>query len=323
MNSPIVVAGIGNAVLDILIESDNLFLEELGMKKGEMQLVDRDRIEYILSRLDTVKHTICPGGSVSNTISGLAQLGADTSFSSRVRDDKPGQVYVDMTTKSGTVYNGRIVCGDLDEGSSISVILITPDGERTMNTYLGVSRDIEPGDTLLSKPDVLFLEGYLLDGNNGAEVMFDAIKKAENAGSVIGLTLSDPGCVERHRETFKLLTSNHLDFIIGNDKEWAALYQTSAEDALEQASMFAGSVVCTRSSKSVLVIQNGETKEVPVHPVTVVDTTGAGDQFAAGFIYGYANRCSVEYSIQLGIQCASEVIKHIGARPWETPIEGF
>jgi len=308
------VVGIGNAVVDVIAKADDSFLEHMGIEKGIMQLVERDRGELLYAAMsDRVQ---AAGGSVANTLAGLGNLGLKTGFIGRVHDDALGRFYASAMEDGGTSFvNAPVPDGELP--TSRSMIFVSPDGERSMNTYLGISSELGPedvSDDVAGQAQILFLEGYLYDKDKGKAAFERAAKLCRDNGGRAGIALSDPFCVDRHRDDFRRLVKD-LDYVIGNEHEWEALYQTDLSSALELASSDAGLAVCTRSGQDVLLVQGGDTVSVPVKMVTPVDATGAGDQFAAGFLYGYATGKSLAVSGQMGCVAAAEVISHYGARP--------
>lgn len=309
------VVGIGNAVVDVLTQSDDSFLDLMGIQKGIMQLVERERGELLYGAMkDPVQ---APGGSVANTLAGLGNLGLRTGFIGRVSDDALGQFYAREMAQDGTDFVNSPVAGDTLP-TSRSMIFVSPDGERSMNTYLGISAELGPedvADDVAGGAEVLFLEGYLYDKPKGKEAFELAAATCRNTGGKAGIALSDPFCVDRHRDDFRRLARD-LDFVIGNQEEWTSLYQTNdLGAALEQAAQDSGLIVCTRSGQDVVLVQGDEEAVVPVQTIVPVDATGAGDQFAAGFLYGFATGQSLETSGRMGCAAAAEVISHIGPRP--------
>jgi sugar/nucleoside kinase (ribokinase family) len=310
------VAGIGNAIVDVLATGEDTFLDLMGITKGIMQLVERERAETLYAAMkDRVE---APGGSVANSLAGLGKLGLTTAFIGRVRDDALGRFYARSLTGEGTDFPNPPVAG-AELPTSRSMIFVSPDGERSMNTYLGISADLGPEDVaadVAGQTDYLFLEGYLFDKDHGKAAFHKAAADCHRGGGKAGVALSDPFCVDRHRGDFRLLVKNEMDFVIGNRHEWTSLYQTDdLEAALTQAREDCGTVVCTRSGESVIVLRGTERAEAPVQRVVPVDATGAGDQFAAGFLYGMATGQSLEVAARMGIVAAREVIGHVGARP--------
>ena len=307
--------GIGNAVVDVISQCDDAFLSRTGIEKGIMQLIEQDRGEFLYENMQD--RTQMAGGSVANTIAGLGALGLSTAFIGRVSDDALGQDYVREMNEVGTAFvNAPVAGGELP--TSRSMIFVTPDGERSMNTYLGISTELGPEDVDDAVPGgagILFLEGYLFDKDKGKEAFLAAARACRAGGGRAGIALSDPFCVNRHRGDFRTLVTE-LDYVIGNEHEWRALYQT--EDlgaALEQAAKDSGLIVCTRSGHDVVLVEGEETVSVPVRKITPVDATGAGDQFAAGFLYGVATGQPLAVSGRMGCIAAAEVIGHYGARP--------
>lgn len=307
--------GIGNAVVDVISQCDDIFLTRMGIDKGIMQLVERERGEFLYDAMEN-RHRL-PGGSVANTIAGLGALGLSTGFIGRVQDDALGRFYADAMARDGTDFvNAPVRGGELP--TSRSMIFVTADGERSMNTYLGISAELGKEDvpgSVAGQSGLLFLEGYLYDKPKGKEAFTEAARACRAGGGKAGIALSDPFCVDRHRDDFRRLV-RELDYVIGNEHEWKSLYQT--EDlgaALEQAAADSGLVVCTRSGHDVVIVEGEESVSVPVDEVTPVDATGAGDQFAAGFLYGVAKGVPLRVSGRMGCIAAAEVISHYGARP--------
>src|SRR6056297_2630236 len=281
--------GIGNAVVDVISQCDDAFLARMGIDKGVMQLIETERAEFLYENM--TDRWQAPGGSVANTIAGLGALGLSTGFIGRVSDDELGHYYAAAMAEVGTDFVNA-PRGDGALPTSRSMIFVSPDGERSMNTYLGVSTELDEGDV------------------------------PEAVAGKAGITLSDPFCVERHRADFRGLL-RELDYVIGNEHEWCALYET--EDlgaALEQAAQESGLIVCTRSGHDVVLVEGAETVTVPVHRVEPVDTTGAGDQFAAGLLYGLATGQPLHVAGRMGCIAAAEVIGHYGARP-ETDVKAL
>lgn len=310
------VVGIGNAVVDVLSQCDDSFLDHMGIEKGIMQLVERERGEVLYAAMQSRVQT--PGGSVANTLAGLGAMGLQTAFIGRVRDDALGRFYAKAMEQDGTSFCNPPIPGEGDP-TSRSMIFVTPDGERSMNTYLGISANLGAGDVpaeVVCNTQYLFLEGYLFDKPSGKEAFIRAARLCRESGGKAGIAISDPFCVERHREDFLSLIEGELDFVIGNEAEIQALYQL--EDLgtnLARVGEACELVVCTRSGDGVSVLQNGSRVDVPVEKIVPVDATGAGDQFAAGFLYGLANGRDVETSARMGVVAAREVIEHLGPRP--------
>ena len=309
------VVGIGNAIVDVISQSDDSFLDRMGIQKGIMQLVEQERGELLYDAMQNRRQA--PGGSVANTLAGLGNLGLNTAFIGRVHDDALGRFYADEMARGGTDFvNDPVAGGELP--TSRSMIFVSPDGERSMNTYLGISAELGPDDVpadVAGNAAILFLEGYLYDKPKGKEAFEAAAAACRKGGGKAGIALSDPFCVDRHRADFRRLVTS-LDYVIGNEHEWKSLYETDdLGAALEQAAAESGLIVCTRSGHDVVLVEGDQMVSVPVTEVVPVDATGAGDQFAAGFLYGLATGQSLEVSGRMGCIAAAEVIGHFGARP--------
>ena len=308
------VVGIGNAIVDVFAQADDSFLELMGIEKSIMQLVERERGELLYAAMQN--RVQAPGGSVANTLAGLGNLGLSTAFIGRVHDDVLGRFYAAAMVKGGTDFvNAPVTGGDLP--TSRSMIFVAPDGERSMNTYLGISSELGPDDVaddVAGQAAILFLEGYLYDKPKGKQAFERAAKLCRAAGGLAGIALSDPFCVDRHRDGFRHLVRD-LDYVIGNEHEWASLYQTDLETALKQAASELGLVACTRSGDEVIVLRGAEKVHVPVKRVVPVDATGAGDLFATGFLYGLSTGRALDVAGRMGCVAAAEVISHFGARP--------
>lgn len=308
------VVGIGNAIVDVISQADDSFLDLMGIDKGIMQLVERERGEMLYGAMENRVQT--PGGSVANTLAGLGMLGLKTGFIGRVHDDALGRFYAAEMVADGTAFvNAPVPGGELP--TSRSMIFVSPDGERSMNTYLGISSEISEADVTeaaAGDTDIMFLEGYLYDKPKGKHAFDQAAKLTKAAGGKVGISLSDPFCVDRHRADFRTFVKE-MDFVIGNEHEWESLYQADLSTALELAAFECGLVVCSRGGSDVVLVRGDEEAVVPVKRVQPVDTTGAGDQFAAGFLYGYATGQSLATCGRMGCVAAAEVISHIGPRP--------
>jgi sugar/nucleoside kinase (ribokinase family) len=318
------VLGIGNAVVDVISQSSDLFLKKMDIEKGIMQLVDRERGELLYNSMDNRKQA--PGGSVANTIAGIGSLGLRTGFIGKVGNDELGTFYRSTMEENGTDFVNELF-DQSDLPTSRSMIFVSDDGERSMNTYLGISAELGPEDVNLevaSNAEIVFLEGYLFDKDKGKDAFVKLAKECRSAGGLSGIAISDPFCVERHRPDFLSLIKNELDYVIGNKEEIMALFQTdNLENALSKAADISQLVVCTRSSEGVTAIQDGNRVDFKVKPITPVDATGAGDQFAAGFLYGLAMNSELEVACSMGCICAEEVISHVGPRPEVSMINKF
>ena len=310
------LVGIGNAVVDVISQSDDAFLDNMGIEKGIMQLIEQDRAELLYGAMSNRVQT--PGGSVANTIAGAGALGLDTAFIGRVNDDGLGRFYAKAMTDHGIDFvNDPVANGEVP--TSRSMIFVSPDGERSMNTYLGISTGLSSVDvpqTVTGNAKLMFLEGYLFDHDAGKSAFREAARATRAAGGKAGIAISDPFCVDRHRADFLSLIQHDLDYVIGNEAEIQSLFETDhLDDALMLTAGICPLVVCTRSGDGVSVMEGTKRTDVAVEKVTPVDATGAGDQFAAGFLFGMATGRDVETCARMGNVCAREVISHIGPRP--------
>ncbi|MGA9251331.1 MAG: adenosine kinase [Roseobacter sp.] len=317
------LVGIGNAVVDVITHADDSFLDLMGIEKGIMQLVDRDRSETLYAAMNDRLQT--PGGAVANTVAGVGSLGLQTAFIGRVRDDALGQFYASAMTDNGIDFVNAPVKGS-KVPTSRSMIFVAPDGERSMNTYLGISTELTSVDVppdVAGNARIMFLEGYLFDHDAGKTAFREAARATKVGGGIAGIAISDPFCVERHRTDFLSLIENDLDYVIGNQHEIESLFETDFETALAKTAEICPMVVATRSGDGVSILAEGRRIDVPVTEVTPVDATGAGDQFAAGFLYGVATGRDLEISARMGNLCAAEVISHIGPRPQKDMLQEF
>src|SRR5882757_4472119 len=311
------VLGIGNAIFDVLVQTDESFLSRHGMTKGGMALIDEARALSIYQDMGPAIEM--SGGSAANTIVGVANLGARAAYVGKVRDDQIGRLYTHDIRAAGVAFE-TMPASD-GPATGCSYILVTPDGERTMNTYLGAAQELMPDDidaTQIAASSVVYLEGYLWDPKNAKDAFLKASTIAHGAGRQVALTLSDAFCVDRYRGEFlELMRNNTVDLIFANEAELRSLYQTSDFDtALKQLAEDVKLGVVTRSEKGCIVAAGDTVTAVPAFPIDkMVDTTGAGDLFAAGFLFGLVRGASHEDAGRLGALAAAEVIQHIGARP--------
>jgi sugar/nucleoside kinase (ribokinase family) len=310
------VVGIGNAIVDVISEAPDMFLDQMGIEKGIMQLIEKDRAEVLYAAMKDRTETA--GGSVANTIAGLGGLGLKTAFIGKVKDDALGRFYAKGMEDAGTAFPNPPVAA-VEAPTSRSMIFVSPDGERSMNTYLGAGADLNKHDVpadIFGGSKILFLEGYLFDKDEGKTAFAAASQLMHAAGGKSGISLSDPFCADRHRDDFKRLIADEMDFVLGNEAEWTTLYETDDLDAaLAQAAAVCETVVCTRSGDPVVLRRGDEIVEAPVTQVTPVDATGAGDQFATGFLFGMSRGRSLLDCGKMGVIAATEVIGHIGPRP--------
>jgi sugar/nucleoside kinase (ribokinase family) len=311
------VLGIGNAIFDVLVQTDEGFLAAHGMTKGGMALIDEARALSIYR--DMGPATEMSGGSAANTIVGIASLGARAAYVGKVRDDQIGRLYSHDIRAAGVAFETTPAVGGPATGCSY--ILVTPDGERTMNTFLGAAQELTPDDidpAQVAASSILYLEGYLWDPKSAKDAFVKASTIAHDAGRQVALTLSDSFCVDRYRgEFFDLMRNGTVDLVFANEAELHSLYQTSNFDAaLSQLRSDARLAVITRSEKGCVVVSGDGITAVGAFPIEkIVDTTGAGDLFAAGFLFGLVRGVGHERAGRLGALAAAEVIGHIGARP--------
>lgn len=310
------VVCIGNAIVDVLTQNDDETLSRLGMTKGSMSLIDAETAERLYDELGPGIET--SGGSAGNTAAGLASLGAKCAYIGRVRDDQLGEIFAHDIRSIGAEYP----TAPATEGPPTArcLILITPDAERTMNTFLGACADLGPDDIddeLIGRGKVTYLEGYLWDRDEAKQAFLKAARLAHAAGRMTALTLSDSFCVDRHRVSFRDLISGHIDILFANEAEILSLYEVDNFDtALQHAREDCAIAALTRSEKGSVVIAGDEVHVVDAEPVSrVIDTTGAGDQFAAGFLFGHTRGDDLAQSARIGGIAAAEVISHVGPRP--------
>jgi len=311
------VLGIGNAIVDVLARADEEFLIRQDMRKGAMTLIDEERAARVYEAMGPAVEI--SGGSAANTIVGCASFGARAAFVGKVKDDELGRVFAHDIRAAGVAFDTP----PASEGPSTGrcYVLVTPDGERTLNTYLGAAQDLHPRDIdeeAIADSAITYLEGYLWDPKHAKEAFLKAATIAHEARRLVALTLSDAFCVDRWRDEFlDLVRSSTVDLLFANEAELHSLYQTadfdSAVAALRQEARLA---VVTRSEKGCVVVTRQRVLAVPACRVErVVDTTGAGDLFAAGFLFGLAQGTDHERAARLGAIAAAEVIQHLGARP--------
>lgn len=310
------VLGIGNAIVDVLAKVDDDFLIDHDLNKGAMTLIDAERALYLYGQLGD-KETQS-GGSAGNTIAGIGALGGNAAYIGKVADDDLGTQYrVDMD-ELGVHFPTSALSEQ--EPTARSMIAITPDGERTMNTYLGACAMISPADMdreTIAASKITYFEGYLYDRDAAKEAFLVAADMAHEAGNKVSMTLSDSFCVDRFRSEFReLITSGKIDILLANEAELLSLYQMDDFDAaLEQLRSECPLAAVTRSEKGAVAIRGSETVSAPAFEVEkVVDTTGAGDLFASGFLYGVAKEMSLEDSTRLGCLLASNIITVVGPR---------
>jgi sugar/nucleoside kinase (ribokinase family) len=310
------VAGIGNALVDVISSVDRAFIDAHGFPHGATTMVDLDRVEEVYDDLPPAQEL--SGGSCANTIAGLASFGASVAFIGRVRDDQLGKVYTHDLRSLGVHFDVPPATDGPATGRCL--VMVTDDAQRTQCTYLGASTFIGPEDVdpaVVARAQVTYLEGYLWDQPPAKDAIRRAAAAARDAGRIVALTLSDPFCVERHRAEFRTLVENDIDVLFANEAEICSLYEVDEFDAaLQQVRRQCQIAALTRSEKGSVVVAGDELHVVDAHPVDrVVDTTGAGDQYAAGFLHGLTRGHDLATCGRLGSLAAAEVISHFGARP--------
>lgn len=311
------VLALGNAIVDVIATAEEDFLKRFELNKGSMALIDEARAETLYTAMGPAK--IISGGSAANTIAGLASFGGKGAFIGKVKADELGKLYRHDLTSLGVSFDTAAAT----EGAATarSFIMVTPDGERTMNTYLGACQGLSVADVdakAVENADIIYLEGYLWDPPAAKDAFRKASEIAHKAGGRVAITLSDSFCVDRYRDEFLGLIRNRMvDIVFANEHELKSLYQAAAfDDAL--AALRAENIlaVITRSENGALALTPDGIVAEPVFPVDrVVDATGAGDLFAAGFLYGLTSNREVRDSLRLGALAAAEIISHVGARP--------
>jgi sugar/nucleoside kinase (ribokinase family) len=312
------VAGIGNAIVDVIYAASDGFLLEHKIAKGVMTLIDEFRAQQLVEAAST-NAKASSGGSTANTMAGLASFGGRGTFVGKVKNDALGRSFADDMKRIGVSFE----TGMAKDGASTAccVIAVTPDGQRSMNTYLGACRELAPGDVdpaAIADAGILYIEGYLWDAPDAKAAIRKAIAAAKGAGAKVAFTLSDPFCVGRYREEFLDLMKADVDILFANEEEIKALYEVeSFDEALQKTRDWRGLAAMTRSAKGcVIAAENGEVHILDAEPVAkVVDTTGAGDQFAAGFLFGLSRGKDLKICGRLGAIAAAEIISHYGARP--------
>lgn len=311
------VTGIGNAMVDILASAPESFLAENAVEKGIMQLIDMDRAVELYSAIGPAREI--SGGSAANTIAGIAQLGGRTAYVGKVKDDQLGAIFAHDLRAQGAVYETRMAPKTASAETGRCIVIVTPDGERSMNTYLGVTEHLSPGDIddeQIARSEWIYLEGYRFDGPESQEAFARAIAAAKRAGGKVALTLSDPFCVERHRDAFRRMIAEDVDLLFANRAEILSMYRTDDfEAALERGAEDVATLACTESEKGAHILSNGSRAHVPAVPTDVRDATGAGDLFAGAFLWALTQGHDLEAAGRMGCVAASEVISHIGARP--------
>jgi sugar/nucleoside kinase (ribokinase family) len=315
------VVGIGNAIVDVLSQADEAFLATHGLAKGSMTLIDGNRAKGLYAAMGPGIEV--SGGSAANTMAGLASLGGKGAFIGKVRNDQLGGIFQHDIRAAGVGFETPTATDG--PPTARCLIFVTSDAQRTMNTYLGAAVELAPADldeAAIARAKVTYMEGYLWDPPNAKAAFQEAARMAHDAGRKVALSLSDSFCVERHRDSFLDLIGGHVDILFANEAEVCALFQVADFDrALQETRGHCEIAALTRSAKGSVVLANGEVHVVDAAPVgKVIDTTGAGDLYAAGFLYGYTRGKGLQDCGRIGALAAAEILSHYGARP-ETSLE--
>lgn len=310
------VVGLGNAIVDVIAPADEAFIARHGLRKGGMTLADTGASEALYAAMGPA--TEMSGGSAANTMAGIASLGGRPAFFGRVRDDRLGGVFARDIRAAGVGYETPPARDG--DATGRCLILVTPDAERTMQTCLGASAQFGPEDIdgeTVRNSGIVYLEGYLFDPAPARAAFYKAAEAAHAAGRKVALSLSDSFCVDRHRAEFRELVDGHIDILFANEDEIVSLYETGDfAGALDAVRGRCGIAALTRSEKGSVVVSGSEAVDVGAEPAgRVVDTTGAGDLYAAGFLHGVSHARSLAECGRLGSICAAEVVGHFGARP--------
>ena len=318
------IVGIGNAMVDVLSNCSDAFLARAGVEKGIMQLTDMARALELYAQVGPAKEI--SGGSAANTIAAAAQLGGRVAYVGKIKDDQLGAIFAHDMRAQGVVYETTLGPRDSEAETGCCIVLVTPDGERSLNTYLGWSEFLGPGDIdvgMMAQAEWVFLEGYRFDGPESHEAFSKAIAATKGAGGKVAITLSDAFCIERHREAFGRLLREDADLLFANRIEIMSMYQTDDfEAALAGAAREVEVVACTDGADGAHVLSGADRWHIPAVATKVVDATGAGDLFAGGFLWGLTNGYGLEICGRMACVAAAEVISHIGARP-EADLRGL
>ena len=310
------VVGIGNAIVDVIAKTDEAFLKTHGLAKAAMTLIDAERAESLYGVMGAGIEA--SGGSAANSMAGLASLGGRTGFIGKVRDDQLGGIFAHDIRATGVAFQTPAATSGLPTARCL--IFVTDDAQRTMQTFLGASTDLGPSDVdeaMIASAAVTYLEGYLWDKPQAKEAFLRAAAAAHKAGRKVSLTLSDAFCVDRHRADFKRLVKDHVDILFANEAEILSLYETSNfDEAVARVRADCDVAALTRSEKGAVIVAADKTHTVAAEPIAkLVDTTGAGDLYAAGFLYGYTRGLPLPVAGRIGAIAAAEIIGHYGARP--------
>jgi sugar/nucleoside kinase (ribokinase family) len=311
------VVGVGNAIVDVLTRVEDGFLETHRVERGIMQLIDRDRAVELYGHMGPAREV--SGGSAANTIAGLAALGTRTAYVGKVKDDQLGAIFAHDLRAQGAAYATPPAPDTHPHETGRCMVLVSPDGERSMSTYLGVSEFLSAADideTQMARAEWLFLEGYRFDGPDSHAAFAKAIRACKSAGGQVAITLSDPFCVERHRDAFLAMIRSDVDLLVANEHELKSLYETvDLARAMDQAEAEAPMTACTVGARGAHLISGGRRVHASATATRVVDATGAGDLFAAGLLHGLISAKDMLTCLRMGCVAAAEVIGHIGARP--------
>jgi sugar/nucleoside kinase (ribokinase family) len=315
------VVGIGNAIVDVLAHADEKFLAQFELTKGAMTLIDADRAATLYDNMSPAVE--CSGGSAANTIACLASLGGQGAFIGKVHDDQLGKIFRHDIRSLGITFETAPSVGGVSTARCL--IFVTPDADRTMQTFLGACVELNPVDIdpkIIADAKVIYLEGYLWDPPGAKQAFIEAADLAHDADRLVALSLSDPFCVNRYRDEFRDLVEQHIDILFANEDEICSLYQVdNFDDALQQVRGHCKIAALTRSEKGSVIISGDDVHVIDAAPVKkLVDTTGAGDAYAAGFLYGLTQGKPLDECGRLGGIASAEVISHFGARP-ETPLK--
>ncbi len=310
------VVGIGNAIVDVIAKTDEAFLKTHGLAKAAMTLIDAERAESLYGVMGAGIEA--SGGSAANSMAGLASLGGRAGFIGKVRDDQLGGIFAHDIRATGVAFQTSAATSGLPTARCL--IFVTDDAQRTMQTFLGASTDLGPSDVdeaMIASAAVTYLEGYLWDKPQAKEAFLRAAAAAHKAGRKVSLTLSDAFCVDRHRADFKRLVKDHVDILFANEAEILSLYETSNfDEAVARVRADCDVAALTRSEKGAVIVAADKTHTVAAEPIAkLVDTTGAGDLYAAGFLYGYTRGLPLPVAGRIGAIAAAEIIGHYGARP--------
>jgi sugar/nucleoside kinase (ribokinase family) len=311
------VVGIGNALVDVIAHCEDSLLDKMGVERGIMTLIDTGRARELYDAMGPGREV--SGGSAANTVAGLAALGAKTAYVGKVKDDQLGNIFAHDLRAQGADYDTPRAPKEHEADTGRCLVLVSPDGERSMSTYLGVSEFLSPADVdelQIARANWIFLEGYRFDGPDSHAAFAKAIGAVKRAGGKVAVTLSDPFCVERHRDAFRTMVREGTDLLVANEHELKSLYQTGdLETAMKLAEAEIPVTACTVGARGVHILAGGARVHADAVGTRVVDVTGAGDLFAAGFMWGMISGRDWLTAARMGNIAAAEIISHLGARP--------